>query len=148
MAQVHVLLPPNQLKFIFYHTYMTILKNENACHEKTQILRHFCKQSNGGFSPSEKEEKRFKLEQVFLGQESTHTKSGGGPGAVIWELAEEQHLSSWGLQALLPRTSTNRAVGAVGFSQRVKLGNVECSLQNMEYLPGEKEVVGLDGEVA
>lgn len=76
------LLPQSQLKFIFYHTYMTILKNENACHEETEILRHFCKQSDGGFSPLEKQEKRFTSDQVFLRKELTNTKSADRSGAV------------------------------------------------------------------
>lgn len=77
---------PNQLKFIFYQTYTTTLKNENACQEKNRNVEAFL-QSEDGISPSQKEEvklfyKRFKLEQASLGAQSTNTKGGKGSGAI------------------------------------------------------------------
>lgn len=80
---------PNQLKFVFYQTYTTTLKNENACHEENTNVEAFL-WSKDGISPLEKEEvklfyKRFKLEQASRGAQSTNTKSGKGSGTVTGE---------------------------------------------------------------
>lgn len=65
---------PNQLKFIFYQTYTTTLKNENPCQEENRNVEAFLR-SEDGISPSEKEEvklfyKRFESEQASLGVHS------------------------------------------------------------------------------
>lgn len=78
---------PKSTEIIFYQTYTTTLKNENACWEENRNVEAFLWREDG-ISPSQKEEvklfyKRFKLGQASLGAQSTNTKSGKGSGAVI-----------------------------------------------------------------